>query len=68
MGLRVKNEAKSYCFASTEQLSSNTTTAKTASFFSYFIHYAIQGKFNTRLVNSALNCTRKSISHESLRD
>ena len=31
-------------------------------------NYAIQGKFITRLVNSALNCIRKPISHSSLRD
>ena len=37
-------------------------------FFSKILfHYAIQGKFSTWLVNSALNCTRKPISHSSLR-
>ena len=38
------------------------------SFFLILFIYAIQGKFITWLVNSALNCTRKPISHSSLRD
>ena len=38
------------------------------SFFLILFNYAIQGKFITWLVNSALNCTWKPISHSSLRD
>ena len=44
---------------------------KTKLLFSFFLilfNYAIQGKFITWLVNSALNCTWKPISHSSLRD
>ena len=37
-------------------------------FFLFLFNYAIQGKFITWLVNSALNCTWKPISHSSLRD
>ena len=36
--------------------------------FLILFNYAIQGKFITWLVNSALNCTWKPISHSSLRD
>ena len=44
---------------------------KTKLLFSFFLilfNYAIQGKFITWLVNSALNCTWKPISHSSLHD
>ena len=37
-------------------------------FFLILFNYAIQGKFITWLVNSALNCTWKPISHSSPRD
>ena len=37
-------------------------------FFLISINYAIQGKFVTWLVNSALNCAWKPISQSSLRD
>ena len=37
-------------------------------FCKILFNYAIQGKFITWLVNSALNCSWKPISHSSLRD
>ena len=37
-------------------------------FFLFWCNYEIQGKSITWLVNSALNCTWKPISHSSLRD
>ena len=37
-------------------------------FFLILFNYAVQGKFITWLVNSALNCTWKPISHSSLGD
>ena len=50
---------------------SHLSQDKTKLLFSFFLilfNYAIQGKFITWLVNSALNCTWKPISHSSLRD
>ena len=38
------------------------------SFFLFLFYYAIQGKSISWLVNSALNCTWKLLSHSSLRD
>ena len=46
----------------------NQTILLLFSFFLILFSYAIQGKFITWLVNSALNCTWKPISHSSLRD
>ena len=50
---------------------SHLSQDKTKLLFSFFLilfNYAIQGKFMAWLVNSALNCTWKPISHSSLRD
>ena len=50
---------------------SHLSQDKTKLLFSFFLilfNYAIQGKFVTWLVNYALNCTWKPISHSSLRD
>ena len=47
-----KNKQYDYCFH----------------FFLFWCNYKIQGKSITWLVNSALNCTWKPISHSSLRD
>ena len=47
-----KNKQYNYCFH----------------FFLFWCNYKIQGKSITWLVNSALNCTWKPISHSSLRD
>ena len=50
---------------------SHLSQDKTKLLFSFFLilfNYAIQGKLITWLVNSALNCTWKPISHSSLRD
>ena len=50
---------------------SHLSQDKTKLLFSFFLilfNYAIQGKFISWLVNSALNCTWKPISHSSLRD
>ena len=62
---RVENEVKWYCFASTEQLLV-TNNSIAVFFFLILFNYAMQGKFITWLVNSALHYTWKQISlHDS---
>ena len=70
--LRVENEAKPIVSPLRNNWRQIVTQLQksfsTRSFSTILFNYSIQGKFVTWLVNSALNCTWKLISHSSLRD